>query len=122
MNETSAAADPGSMLLRLDDVSVRYGAILALEGISVGVRHGEIVAVMGPNGAGKSTVLKAPSTGSRSRSTRRPNQERARHRLACLRPRQGKARARRDPARSVQESDILTRVFLGKAAERPELE
>ena len=59
MNETSAAADPGSMLLRLDDVSVRYGAILALEGISAGVRHGEIVAVMGPNGAGKSTVLKA---------------------------------------------------------------
>ena len=47
------------MLLRLEDVSVRYGAILALEGVSVGVGHGEIVAVMGPNGAGKSTVLKA---------------------------------------------------------------
>ena len=48
-----------TMLLRLDEVSVRYGAILALEHISVGVEDREIVAVMGPNGAGKSTVLKA---------------------------------------------------------------
>ena len=51
--------DNDAMLLRLDDVSVRYGAILALERISVGIAHREIVAVMGPNGAGKSTVLKA---------------------------------------------------------------
>ena len=46
-------------LLELIDVSVRYGAVSALEGVSLVVRSGELVAVMGPNGAGKSTVLKA---------------------------------------------------------------
>ena len=54
--ETSA--DEG-MILELEDISVRYGAVIALEEVSLGVRRGELVAVMGPNGAGKSTVLKA---------------------------------------------------------------
>ena len=46
-------------LLELVDVSVSYGAGLALDKASLGVRKGEVAAVMGPNGAGKSTVLKA---------------------------------------------------------------
>ena len=49
----------GAELLRLVDISVHYDAVVALEGVSLGVRKGETVAVMGPNGAGKSTVLKA---------------------------------------------------------------
>ncbi len=48
-----------TMLLELAGISVRYGAVLALDEISMGVQKGEVVAVMGPNGAGKSTVLKA---------------------------------------------------------------
>ena len=47
------------MLLELKDISVRYGAVSAIEAVSIGVQKGEVVAVMGPNGAGKSTVLKA---------------------------------------------------------------
>ncbi len=57
--EQNARAGNGAMLLELVNVSVHYGAVQALEQASMGVRNGEVVAVMGPNGAGKSTVLKA---------------------------------------------------------------
>lgn len=44
-------------MLRLEDVSVSYGMIDALKGISLIVERGEIVALIGANGAGKSTTL-----------------------------------------------------------------
>ena len=47
------------MTLELRDVSVHFGAVAALQNVSLGVSRGELAAVMGPNGAGKSTVLKA---------------------------------------------------------------
>ena len=46
-------------ILELVNVSVHFGAVVALEEVSLGVKRGEVAAVMGPNGAGKSTVLKA---------------------------------------------------------------
>lgn len=44
-------------LLRIDDVGVRFGGIVALDGVSLEVARGSIRAVIGPNGAGKSTML-----------------------------------------------------------------
>jgi branched-chain amino acid transport system ATP-binding protein len=48
-------------MLELDDVHVFYGNIRALDGISLRVELGELVALIGSNGAGKSTTLKAIS-------------------------------------------------------------
>lgn len=45
-------------LLQLNNVSVHYGGVRALDGVDVLLDEGEIVALMGPNGAGKSTILK----------------------------------------------------------------
>ncbi len=44
-------------MLKIIDVETRYGNILALKGISLEVRRGEIVTIIGANGAGKTTTL-----------------------------------------------------------------
>ena len=49
------------MLLELDNITLLYGHIQALHGISLTVGQGEIVALIGANGAGKSTTMRAIS-------------------------------------------------------------
>jgi branched-chain amino acid transport system ATP-binding protein len=49
------------MLLSVQNLTVSYGQIKALHGISFEVEEGEIVCIIGANGAGKSTTLRAIS-------------------------------------------------------------
>jgi branched-chain amino acid transport system ATP-binding protein len=49
------------MLLEIRDLSLLYGRIQALHGISLSVDEGEVVALIGANGAGKSTTMRAIS-------------------------------------------------------------
>jgi len=46
-----------AVLLQLDGVSKSYGALKAVDGVSLTVDDGEALAVIGPNGAGKSTMF-----------------------------------------------------------------
>lgn len=45
-------------LLTLDQMTVRYGRRLALDGVSLAVREGEVYALLGRNGAGKSSLIR----------------------------------------------------------------
>jgi branched-chain amino acid transport system ATP-binding protein len=48
-------------MLKVDDLSVAYGGLHALSGVSLRVAEGQFVAIVGPNGAGKTTLFKAIS-------------------------------------------------------------
>ena len=58
---TEAQAAGDSILLKVENLTVNYGAIRALRGISFEVGKGEIISLIGANGAGKSTTLHAIS-------------------------------------------------------------
>jgi branched-chain amino acid transport system ATP-binding protein len=47
----------GEVILQLEGISLRFGGVKALSGISFDVREHEIRAIIGPNGAGKSSML-----------------------------------------------------------------
>lgn len=49
------------VMLKVSDITVGYGAITAVKGLSFEVREGEIVSLIGSNGAGKSTTLRTVS-------------------------------------------------------------
>src|ERR1700691_6356735 len=52
-NETAL----GEVLLAVEDVSLSFGGVRALTGVSFDIRKGEVRAIIGPNGAGKTSML-----------------------------------------------------------------
>ena len=45
-------------LLRVDDVTMRFGGVVAVENVSLEVGEGELLGFIGPNGAGKTTLMR----------------------------------------------------------------
>lgn len=58
---TTADTDASGHVLSARDVTVRFGGVVACDGISLDVGRGEVVGLTGPNGSGKSTFLNAVS-------------------------------------------------------------
>src|SRR5262245_54658035 len=51
-----ARPQPGSVVLRTVGLTKRFGPILAVDGLELEVRAGEVLGFLGPNGSGKSTT------------------------------------------------------------------
>jgi branched-chain amino acid transport system ATP-binding protein len=57
LGSSRSVREPDKPILDVQDLSVSYGAIVAVRGVSFRVGAGEVVALIGANGAGKSTIL-----------------------------------------------------------------
>jgi ABC-2 type transport system ATP-binding protein len=88
----SHATDAGNsgVLAALHKVRKVYGSVVALDGIDLSVRAGELLAFLGPNGAGKSTAialllgLQRPTEGSVTLFGESPQELRARRRIGVM--------------------------------------
>jgi ABC-type sugar transport system ATPase subunit len=52
---------PDDALLKIDDLTLSFGQVRALRGVTVHARRGEVTAIVGDNGAGKSTLIRCVS-------------------------------------------------------------
>ena len=61
---------PDDVIIEVQDLTVRFGDLAAVDGISFSVRRGEIFGFLGPNGAGKTTTIRTITTIQRMTSGR----------------------------------------------------
>ena len=55
--DKTAGLSPGDTMLSVDNVSLSFGGVKAIRGVSFDITKGEIRAIIGPNGAGKTSML-----------------------------------------------------------------
>jgi branched-chain amino acid transport system ATP-binding protein len=58
---TPIRAPPSAPLLEIRNVALRFGGIIALDGVSFSIERGQILGLIGPNGAGKTTLFNCVS-------------------------------------------------------------
>jgi ABC-2 type transport system ATP-binding protein len=96
-------------VIAVDDLRVRYGATVAVDGVSLSIRRGEIFGILGPNGAGKTTTveciggLRTPDSGSIS--------------VLGLDPRRDRDAVRERLGIQLQSSELPDKLRVGEALE-----
>jgi branched-chain amino acid transport system ATP-binding protein len=57
LEEEAMKTDPRDLVLDLENVTLAFGGLVAVDDFSLAIRRGELVGLIGPNGAGKTTVF-----------------------------------------------------------------
>jgi ABC-2 type transport system ATP-binding protein len=60
--QTQSQQEPSRPILEAEGLTRRFGALTAVDGLTISVRAGEVFGLLGPNGAGKTTVIKMLTT------------------------------------------------------------
>ena len=55
----STTPEPATPVVDARDVTIRFGRLTAVDGVSLAVDHGEVFGLLGPNGSGKTTLIRA---------------------------------------------------------------